>query len=86
MYFSAPLGIFDNIFTIISPKISSSLRTIFVSSVAARLLALKASAMFSILLGTREIYKFDFDTFAFLFNGHSLGMISVWYLILLSLV
>ena len=45
-----------------------------------------SSAIFSILLGTRQISKFDFDTLAFLFIGHSMGMISVWYLILLSLV
>ena len=71
MYFSSLLGIFDNFFTIISPKISSSLRTTFVSLVATRFFKLNVSAVFSILLATHEISKFDFDTYTLLSDGHS---------------
>ena len=71
MYFSSLFGIFDNIFTIILQKISSSVCTIFVSSFAAHFFTLNTSAIFSILLATREISEFDFDTSALLFNRHS---------------
>ena len=71
MHFSSLLGNFDNIFTMISPKISSLLHTLFVSSVTTRFLCTECICNVVNTIATREMSRFDIDTLTVLFNGHS---------------